>query len=165
MVTHSETSNRQSPLITAGIVLGIGLGGFFDGIVLHQILQWHHMLSNVRPLTTISNIDLNMVWDGLFHAFDWVMTVIGIVLLWRAGGRDDVRWSSKTFFASLLIGFGLFNLVEGLIDHQILGIHHVKPGPNQLAWDLGFLALGALLVAIGWIMIQQNKQESIVNSQ
>ena len=165
IVTHSETSNRQSPLITAGIVLGIGLGGFFDGIVLHQILQWHHMLSNVRPLTTISNIDLNMVWDGLFHAFDWVMTVIGIVLLWRAGGRDDVRWSSKTFFASLLIGFGLFNLVEGLIDHQILGIHHVKPGPNQLAWDLGFLALGALLVAIGWIMIQQNKQESIVNSQ
>ncbi|MBD0303134.1 MAG: DUF2243 domain-containing protein, partial [Tolypothrix sp. T3-bin4] len=97
MVTHSETSNRQSPLITAGIVLGIGLGGFFDGIVLHQILQWHHMLSNVRPLTTISNIDLNMVWDGLFHALDWVMTVIGIVLLWRAGGRDDVRWSSKTF--------------------------------------------------------------------
>ena len=165
IVTHSETSNRQSPLITAGIVLGIGLGGFFDGIVLHQILQWHHMLSNVRPLTTISNIDLNMVWDGLFHAFDWVMTVIGIVLLWRAGGRDDVRWSSKTFFASLLIGFGLFNLVEGLIDHQILGIHHVKPGPNQLAWDLGFLALGALLVAIGWIMIQQSKQESIVNSQ
>jgi uncharacterized membrane protein len=165
IVTHSETSNRQSPVITAGIVLGIGLGGFFDGIVLHQILQWHHMLSNVRPLTTISNIDLNMIWDGLFHAFDWVMTVIGIVLLWRAGGRDDVRWSSKTFFASLLIGFGLFNLVEGLIDHQILGIHHVKPGPNQLAWDLGFLAFGALLVAIGWIMIQQSKQESIVNSQ
>ena len=30
---------------TAGIVLGIGLGGFFDGIVLHQILQWHHMLT------------------------------------------------------------------------------------------------------------------------
>lgn len=87
------------------------------------------------------------------------MTVIGIVLLWRAGGRDDVRWSSKTFFASLLIGFGLFDVVEGLIDHQILGIHHVKPGPNQLAWDLGFLAFGALLVAIGWIMIQQNKQE------
>ncbi len=66
--------------------------------------------------------------------------------------------------ASLLIGFGLFNLVEGLIDHQILGIHHVKPGPNQLAWDLGFLALGAIAVAIGSVMIQQNKQQSIVNS-
>ncbi len=167
IVAHSETSNRQSPLISAGIVLGIGLGGFFDGIVLHQILQWHHMLSNVRPLTTISNIDLNMLWDGLFHAFDWIMTVVGVVLLWRAGGRDDVSWSSNTFFGSLLIGFGLFDVVEGLIDHQILGIHHVKPGPNQLTWDLGFLALGALLIAVGWIMVQSNKseQESIVNSQ
>jgi uncharacterized membrane protein len=167
IVAKSETSNRQTPLITAGIVLGVGLGGFFDGIVLHQILQWHHMLSNVRPLTTISNIDLNMVWDGLFHAFDWVMTFLGVVLLWRAGGRDDVLWSSKTFFGSLSIGFGLFNVVEGLIDHQILGIHHVKPGPNQLAWDLGFLALGALMIAVGWIIIKSNKseQESIVNSQ
>lgn len=158
IVVHSETSKQQTPVITAGIVLGIGLGGFFDGIVLHQILQWHHMLSNIRPLTTISNIDLNMLWDGLFHAFDWVVTFVGIVLLWQAVKRDDVIKSSKTFFGSLIIGFGLFNLVEGLIDHQILGIHHVKSGPNQLAWDLGFLAVGALLVAIGTLMIQRNKQ-------
>lgn len=160
IVDHSETSKQQTPVITAGIVLGIGLGGFFDGIVLHQILQWHHMLSNVRPLTTISNIDLNMLWDGLFHAFDWVVTFLGIVLLWQAVKRDDAIKSSKTFFGSLIIGFGLFNLVEGLIDHQILGIHHVKPGPNQLAWDLGFLFVGALLVAIGTLMIQRNKQLS-----
>ena len=30
----------------AGIFLGLGLGGFFDGIVLHQILQWHHMATS-----------------------------------------------------------------------------------------------------------------------
>lgn len=160
IVDHSETSKQQRPVITAGIVLGIGLGGFFDGIVLHQILQWHHMLSNIRPLTTISNIDLNMLWDGLFHAFDWVVTFLGIVLLWQAVKRDDVIKSSETFFGSLIIGFGLFNLVEGLIDHQILGIHHVKSGPNQLIWDLAFLFSGALLVAIGTIMIQRNKQLS-----
>jgi uncharacterized membrane protein len=29
-----------------GIVLRIGLGGFVDGIVLHQILQSHHMLTS-----------------------------------------------------------------------------------------------------------------------
>ncbi|WP_341524563.1 DUF2243 domain-containing protein [Nostoc sp. UHCC 0302] len=154
-----KTPNRQTPLITAGIVLGLGLGGFIDGILLHQLLQWHHMLSNIRPLTTSTNIDINMVWDGLFHAFDWVLTVVGIVLLWRAGGRDDVAWSSQTFVGSLLIGSGLFDVIEGIIDHQILGIHHVKPGPNQLAWDLGFLVLGALLVVVGWIMVK--KQEEI----
>jgi hypothetical protein len=25
--------------------MGVGLGGFVDGILLHQILQWHHMLT------------------------------------------------------------------------------------------------------------------------
>lgn len=154
MEAKSEYVHRRMPLIAAGIFLGLGLNGFFDGILLHQILQWHHMLSSTRPLITTSNIDLNMVWDGLFHAFDWILTVVGIVLLWRAGGRDDVPWSSKTFVGSLLIGAGLFNLVEGTIDHQILGIHHVKPGPNQLAWDVGFLILGALLVVVGWLMLQ-----------
>lgn len=158
MEAKSGIISQRNPLIVAGIVIGIGLGGFFDGIVLHQILQWHHMLSSVRPLTTRDNIDFNMVWDGLFHVFDWVMTVVGVVLLWRAGSRDDVAWSSNTFFGSILVGAGLFNVVEGIIDHQILGIHHVKPGPNQLIWDLGFLALGTLLVAIGWLMIQRSQE-------
>ncbi|MBE9033848.1 DUF2243 domain-containing protein [aff. Roholtiella sp. LEGE 12411] len=158
MEVKSETLNKSAPLIAAGIFLGLGLGGFVDGILLHQLLQWHHMLSNILPLTTTANIDLNMLWDGLFHALDLLLTVVGVVLLWRAGGRDDVAWSSQTFVGSLLIGGGLFNLVEGLIDHQILGIHHVKSGPNQLAWDLGFLLFGALLVAIGWIMIKKDSR-------
>lgn len=152
--------NRSGLLITAGVLLGLGLGGFVDGIVLHQILQWHHMLSSIRPATTVSEMELNMVWDGLFDATTWVMTVVGLVLLWRAGKRDDVPWSSKTFVGSILLGAGAFNLVEGLIDHQILGIHHVKPGPNELAWDIGFLALGALLAVAGWILLRVGQQES-----
>ena len=31
----------------ATLALGFALGGFFDGIVLHQVLQWHHLLSAV----------------------------------------------------------------------------------------------------------------------
>ncbi|MBH8563585.1 DUF2243 domain-containing protein [Nostoc sp. CENA67] len=154
MEIESGIRHQQMPLVVAGIFLGLGLGGFVDGILLHQILQWHHMLSNIRPLSTTSNIDLNMVWDGLFHALDWILTVIGVALLWRAGGRKDVPWSSHTFVGSLLMGAGLFNVVEGVIDHQILGIHHVKPGPNQLAWDIGFLVFGALLVLVGWLLLQ-----------
>ncbi|QSJ15220.1 DUF2243 domain-containing protein [Nostoc sp. UHCC 0702] len=154
MEAESDTEHQQMPLVAAGIFLGLGLGGFVDGILLHQILQWHHMLSNIRPLSTTSNIDLNMVWDGLFHALDWILTVIGVALLWQAGGRKDVTWSSHTFVGSLLMGAGLFNVVEGVIDHQILGIHHVKPGPNQLAWDVGFLAFGALLVVVGGLLLQ-----------
>ena len=154
MEAKGEIRNRRGPLITAGILLGLGLGGFFDGIVLHQILQWHHMLSSVRPPTTVPDIQFNMVWDGLFEATTWLLTVVGLVVLWRAGKRDDVSWSSNTFVGSILVGAGLFNMVEGLIDHEILGIHHVKPGANELDWDLGFIASGVILAAIGWILIR-----------
>jgi uncharacterized membrane protein len=60
----------------------------------------------------------------------------------------------------LLLGAGLFDFIEGIIDHQILGIHHVKPGPNELAWDIGFLALGATLAIIGWILLRSGQKES-----
>ncbi len=148
----------RRPLITAGIILGLGLGGFVDGIVLHQILQWHHMLSSVRPPTTIAQMKLNMVWDGLFDAATWVLTVLGIGLLWQAVKRDDVTRSSSTLFGSILIGAGSFDVVEGIIDHQILGIHHVKPGANELIWDLGFIALGGILGIIGWMLLQREKR-------
>ncbi len=34
-----------SSLRLPGIVLGVGLGGFFDGILLHQLLQWINLSS------------------------------------------------------------------------------------------------------------------------
>lgn len=157
MEAKSELTKRYSPLITAGILLGLGFGGLFDGILLHQILQWHHMLSSVRPATTVAEAELNMVWDGLFDATTYLLTLVGVIWLWRAGKREDVPWSNNTFFGSMLLGAGVFNVVEGLIDHQILGIHHVKPGPNQLAWDIGFLAIGAVLAIAGWILVQKDK--------
>lgn len=154
-----EVNQHYRPLIIAGVLLGLGFGGLFDGILLHQILQWHHMLSSIRPATTVAQAELNMVWDGLFDASTWLLTLLGVILLWQAGKRDDVPWSSNTFFGSLLLGAGLFDVVEGLIDHQILGIHHVKPGPNQLAWDIGFLALGAILAIVGWLLVQAGKND------
>ncbi|KJH73060.1 DUF2243 domain-containing protein [Aliterella atlantica] len=155
---EANSKSVLRPLITAGVVLGIGLGGFVDGIVLHQILQWHHMLSSVRPPTTIAQMKVNMVWDGLFDAATWIFTVLGIYLLWQAVQRDDVPRSSNTLFGSILIGAGSFNVIEGIIDHQILGIHHVKPGANELIWDIGFIVLGAILVLVGWVLIQAAKK-------
>lgn len=152
---------EHSPLIAAGIVLGLSIGGFFDGILFHQILQWHHMLSSVRPPETIPDMKLNMVGDGVFEAATWLLNLVGLILLWQAGSRDDVSWSSKIFVGSLLAGAGLFNLVEGLIDHQILGIHHLKPGPNQLTWDIGFLASGIILAALGWLLLRAGQQDTI----
>ena len=148
-------SGDSGPLIRAGILLGIGLGGFVDGIILHQILQWHHMLTSAGyPPTSVENLRLNTLWDGFFHAFTWVMTAVGLALLWRAGSRAGFIWSTNAIVGSLLIGWGLFNLVEGIVDHHILGIHHVRAGPNELLWDLGFLAIGVVLVTVGWLLLR-----------
>src|SRR5688572_32562132 len=65
----------------AGTILGIGMGGFLDGITLHQIARWHNMGSSVLPPTTMEAMERNMVWDGLFHAATWLVTLVGIYLL------------------------------------------------------------------------------------
>lgn len=149
----------RRPLISAATLLGIGMGGFVDGITFHQILQLHNMLSAVRPPTTLVNVEINMVWDGLFHAFTWTMTAIGLALLWRAGQRTDVPWSTRTFVGSLLLGWGLFNLVEGIIDHHILNIHHVIERPGHLPWDVAFLASGLLLILAGGALIRSGRDD------
>jgi uncharacterized membrane protein len=147
----------RKPLVTAGLLLGVGLGGFFDGILLHQILQWHNMLASQLPVTDLVSAKVNMFWDGLFHAFTWLSTVTGLVLLWRSGQRADMPGATRTFVGTMLGGWGLFNVVEGLIDHQWLGLHHVKPGPAQAAWDYGFLAFGVLLMLTGWWMARAGR--------
>ncbi|HEX8355314.1 MAG TPA: DUF2243 domain-containing protein [Pyrinomonadaceae bacterium] len=153
---------NRSPLIAAGVVLGAGLGGFADGIALHQILQWHNMLSARIPPNDLVSAKVNMFWDGLFHAAVWVMSGIGLALLWRAGSRSDVPWSGRTFLGSLIVGWGLFNLIEGVIDHQLLGIHHVyEYTANKLPWDLGFLLVGGVgLLLIGWALIRSGRDDS-----
>lgn len=159
MKIHSVTFK---PLIKSGIVLGVGLGGFLDGIVFHQLLQLHNMLSATHPKTSIANIEVNMFWDGLFHSFTWLMTLIGIALLWKAGKRSDVPWSGKTLVASMLMGWGIFNLGEGIVDHYILNVHHVVEAMGQSIYDLLFLLSGVVLIIVGWIAIRSAQQQELI---
>lgn len=100
-----------------------------------------------------------MIGDGLFHIFDGLMTAIGIFLLWRAANSKDVPMSSKPFIGSLLIGMGSFNAIEGILDRQILGIHPVKTGANELAWDIGFIAVGLLIAGLGWLLVRTSQSD------
>ena len=127
-------------VITSGALLGIGFGGFVDGILLHQILQWH-VISSVVPPVDVVSIKLNMLYDGLFHAFMWLATLTGVIILARAMGAPHRLPIARTLGGAMLVGWGMFNVVEGLIDHQILGLHHVHPGAGQLAWDVGFIVV------------------------
>jgi uncharacterized membrane protein len=141
----------RAPLVAAGLVLGAGLGGFADGIVFHQILQFHNMLSAAVPVVDLPSAKVNMFWDGIFHAAVWLMTCIGLGMLFRAGRRRDVPWSGRLLAGGLSLGWGLFNLVEGVVDHLVLGLHHVyEYTADPLPADLAFLASGAVLVGLGW---------------
>jgi uncharacterized membrane protein len=149
---------KFGPLVGAGALLGIGLGGFVDGILLHQILQWHEMISAWRPPLTLLDKSVNMFWDGIFHAFTWTVTAVGLGFLWRATGRADVPHSGKAFLGSLILGWGIFNVVEGVIDHHILNVHNVREiSAYQTAWNLGFLAISVGLLFVGWNLIQRGR--------
>lgn len=152
-------NDARRPVVTAGTVLGIGLGGFLDGIVFHQLLQLHNMLTARVPKDTLVNYQINMFWDGAFHAFAWATTALGVGLLFAAARRPGTVFSTRSFVGALALGWGLFNVVEGVIDHHLLGLHHVHPGANQLAWDVGFLIFGALLVALGASLIRAGRRD------
>jgi uncharacterized membrane protein len=154
----------QSFPVSAGILFGLGLGGFFDGIVLHQLLQWHHMLTDAGyPPTSVENLKINTLWDGLFHAATYIFVVLGLIVLWRASRRSHIRWSSKLMVGSLLMGFGIFNLVEGVVDHHLLAIHHVNetvPREQWIYWDVGFLGWGAAMLISGWFLLRAGRRET-----
>lgn len=112
------------------------------------------MLTGRIPKTSIPNMEINMFWDGLFHAFTWLTTLLGVWLLWRAGARKDVPWVGRVLVGGMILGWGLFNLVEGLIDHHILHAHHVVERLGVSIYDYAFLASGVIFIAIGWIMVR-----------
>ena len=163
-MSSASSPSAFRPLILAGVFLGLSIAGFFDGIVIHQLLQWHHMFTSVETSRTVAGLELNTLGDGLFHLLDWLLMLVGIALLWRVCLRSEVPRSTPVFVGALLIGAGLFDFVEGLIDHQILGIHHVKPGPHEFAWDMGFLALGLGLTALGGWLVQYYAKPSQVEA-
>ena len=150
-----ESGERAFPT-AAGIFFGLGLGGFFDGIVLHQILQWHHMATSAGyPADTVEGLRWNTLFDGLFHAATYIFVIIGLVLLWRSARRTHLRWSNRLLAGTLLMGFGIFNLGEGLVNHQVLGLHHVNetvPVDHWIWWDLGFRLWGAAMLVGGWLL-------------
>ena len=151
-----DNKTARTPRAPA-FVLGLGLGGFIDGIVLHQILQWHHMLTGDNgdePMDTVAGLESNTLVDGLFHMATWILVAVATFLLVSAWQRRELAPPWRTHVGLLLAGWGVFNLVEGLIDHQLLGIHHVRDDLGApLGWDLGFLAFGALLVVAGALLV------------
>lgn len=148
------------PLATCAMILGIGVGGFIDGIVLHQVLQWHEMLSAKIPPVTLLAKSVNMFWDGIFHAFTLIVTLMGIFLLWKLLRRKDINTSGRVLTGGLLSGWAAFNIIEAVMNHHILKLHNVREiTPNIEAWNYGFLGFSVLLLVVGWWLIASGERK------
>ncbi|MFN3524482.1 MAG: DUF2243 domain-containing protein [Paracoccus sp. (in: a-proteobacteria)] len=125
-----------------GAVLGFALGGFFDGILLHQILQWHHLLSLVPGITDMRQ---QIMWDGYFHALMYVFALVGIAALWHQ--RGPIGSAPRSYlWGPVLVGFGVWHGVDAVLSHWVLGIHRIKDDSDfPLIWDLGWLLVFGLV--------------------
>ena len=137
----------------AGYLVGFALGGFFDGILLHQVLQWHHLLSLVdNPV--LRDIRAQILADGLFHVLMYLIALWGLALLWRSRQAFADASGSRMLGACMLLGFGVWNIIDVVLFHWVLAIHRVRlDSAFPLAWDIGWLAVfGFLFVGAAWAL-------------
>ena len=107
-------------------------------------------------------LEANTLADGFFHLATWIVVVVALFLTVRAWRRGELAPPWRTHVGMLLAGWGGFNIVEGLIDHELLGIHHVRDDLGApVGWDIGFLIFGALLVVIGGALARSADTQQI----
>ena len=131
-------ADRGRGLFWPGVLVGIGIAGTLDEVVLHQLLGWHHFYDRSTP-------SVGLLSDGVFHILSTVLLVIGVIQLVER--RHTTPDPPRVALAGILLGAGGFNLYDGTIQHKLLRLHQVRAdAPNNLPYDLAFLALAAALL-------------------
>ncbi len=127
------------------VVVGLGFGALVDGIVLHQVLQWHHLWSARTPDTTVPGLEDNTLADGIFHVAFLLVLLAGVLML--SGEQIDLR----PLVGLGLVGWGLFHVVDQFVFHLALGAHHIRMDVDDPAvYDWAFFAIGLALIGIGF---------------
>jgi uncharacterized membrane protein len=135
----ADPHTHTQPPRGAALLLGFALGGFFDGILLHQVLEWHHLLSRVDG---VRDLRTQILADGLFHVLMWVLAAAALLRLRKAWGTLQAAGSGSVLTRFALYGFALWQAVDVVVFHWIAGIHNVRVDvPNPLAWDVGWLVV------------------------
>jgi uncharacterized membrane protein len=141
-------NGRGRGLFWPGVLVGIGIAGTLDEVVLHQLLGWHHFYDRSTP-------SVGLVSDGLFHILSTTVLVIGVIQLVER--RPTTPDPPGMAVAGILLGAGGFNLYDGTVQHKLLGLHQVRAGaPNNLPYDLAFLAIAAAVALSGALLLRRN---------
>ncbi len=135
-------------VVLSGALLGLGIAGFIDETVFHQLLHWHHFYDKSTPAA-------GLVSDGLFHALSWFATVAALFLLVDARRRGPVpkgRW-----WGGLLAGAGAFQLYDGTVQHKLLGLHQIRYGVDLRPYDWAWNVVAVVLLAVGALLLFRNR--------
>lgn len=159
--TDSASDRSRNPgrattrraLVAAG-VFGVGFSGLIDVLVLHHVLQWHHLVSGIYPTNTVEGLRTNIFADGLFSIGMVVVMGVGAGLLWQSERRTDAPLAVRPLFGSALVGLGVFDLYDAVVDHAILGLHQPlsqggRYNPHWIVVSLLFVAAGYLVYRSG----------------
>ena len=131
------------------LTIGLGVGALLDGFVLHQLLQWHHLWSRKTNDKTVAGLEENTLADGIFHTTFLVILLIGIALV---VGR---RVEALPLIGLVLVGWGLFQLIDQFVFHLALGAHHIRMGvENPGVYDWAFTGIGVVLIVAGWLVLR-----------
>ncbi len=133
---------------TTSVVLGVALGAFLDGILFHQVLRWHHFVSQREPTDTVAGLDANTLADGLFHVFSYAVLLAAVWLLWRTGRAGSMP-SGRLLLGGVLLGASAFNIADGVLLHFVAQLHHLREGPDETVYDLIWLAINVGVAAAG----------------
>jgi uncharacterized membrane protein len=147
VVTSSHVDRRS--LLAAGVV-GFGLSAVLDVVVLHHILQLHHLVSNVYSPNTVSGLRTNILADGLFTLANLTVAVAGVLWLFRAERRTANPLSVRPHLGAFVVGLGGFDLFDVLVDHWLLGLHHATHGPGY--FDPHWAVLSAAIIVGGYLI-------------
>jgi uncharacterized membrane protein len=87
---------------------------------------------------------------------------VGVYLLWKLLKKNNINTSGYLLSGGMLAGWGVFNLIEGIINHQILQMHNVREiTANKDLWNYGFLLFGIALLFVGWLIIRKGKNSDV----
>jgi uncharacterized membrane protein len=135
--------------IASGVFVGIGVAGFIDETVFHQLLHWHHFWDG-------GSSSAALVSDGVFHAGSWMCIVAG--LFWFADLRRRGTWRPAAWAGGILLGTGAFQLYDGTIQHKLLGLHEIRYHVTIWPYDLVWNGLAAIMIVIGAILVRHSRR-------
>jgi uncharacterized membrane protein len=147
--TDAGRGRSTRALVGAG-VFGFGLSAVVDVLLLHHVLQWHHLVSARVTTATVEGLRTNVLADGLFSLVMLLVAGVGAGLVWRAERRTATPLAARPLAGLTLVGVGVFDLFDVVVDHTLLGLHHAlsRGGAYDPYWalvSLGIVALGVLV--------------------